>query len=79
MPIGVPKVPFQSPQEDDQCWVDIKCNLSYILGHMGFLHSLSLIEISSLLPKKDQLNHKNFGLWKWEIIYALTFKKANAI
>ncbi|KAK4584612.1 hypothetical protein RGQ29_022369 [Quercus rubra] len=31
MPIGVPKVPFQSPGEEDASWVDIWCDLSDIL------------------------------------------------
>lgn len=32
MPIGVPRVPFRSPGEEDALWIDVQCDLSDILG-----------------------------------------------
>ena len=32
MPIGVPRVPFRSPGEEDAVWIDVQCDLSDILG-----------------------------------------------
>ena len=40
MTLGVPKVVWQIPDDAEESWVDLECDLSDILGHMGFPRSL---------------------------------------
>jgi len=52
MPIGVPKVPFRSPGEEDASWVDVQCDLSDILGHMEFPRFLPRSRYPLFRPKE---------------------------
>lgn len=59
MPIGVPRVPFRSPGEEDALWIDVQCDLSDILGHMVFPRSLPRSRYPPFRPRKIDSIIKN--------------------
>ncbi|KAK9049004.1 hypothetical protein SSX86_032030 [Deinandra increscens subsp. villosa] len=46
MPIGVPKVPFRSPGEEDASWVDIYMTLAFQLAVFALIATSSILLIS---------------------------------
>nr|QSH89921.1 ATP-dependent protease proteolytic subunit [Verbena officinalis] len=52
MPLGLPKVPFLVPGDEEVTWVEFLCDLSDILGHMGFPRSLPRSRYPLFRPRK---------------------------
>lgn len=62
MPVGVPKIPYDIPDDDEDeeaTWVDLQCDLADLLGHMGFPPSLPDQEILYFAEKKMNQIIKN--------------------